>query len=77
MAKRKKSVGDQDLRSVQTTENTSTGNGDRADGDSRERIAARAYELYLQRGGGDGRAAEDWFEAEREVSRPHDQSSGK
>jgi hypothetical protein len=33
----------------------------------RDRIARRAYELYLQRGGGDGRADEDWFSAEREV----------
>jgi hypothetical protein len=64
MAKRKKSV-----------ENRSTGNGDRAETDSRERIAARAYELYLQRGGGDGRATEDWLEAEREVSRSADQLS--
>ena len=37
-------------------------------GDSRERIAARAYELYLQRGGGGGRETEDWLEAEREIA---------
>jgi hypothetical protein len=75
MAKRKKSVGDEDSRSVRGTEIRSTGNGDRADGESRERIAARAYELYLQRGGTDGRAFEDWLEAEREVSRLPDQLS--
>ncbi len=33
----------------------------------RPRIAGRAYELYEQRGRGDGRAAEDWNQAEREV----------
>jgi len=33
----------------------------------RERIAERAYELYLQRGGGDGQAEDDWFNAEREL----------
>ena len=33
----------------------------------RERIAARAYELYLQRGGEPGRAEDDWFTAEREL----------
>jgi len=31
------------------------------------RIAERAYELYEQRGRRDGRAAEDWNQAEREV----------
>jgi hypothetical protein len=34
----------------------------------RERIAARAYELYLARGGGDGQADQDWLTAERELS---------
>ena len=30
-------------------------------------IARRAYELYEQRGRQDGRAAEDWEQAEREI----------
>lgn len=30
-------------------------------------IALRAYELYLQRGGVDGHAEEDWLHAEREL----------
>ncbi|HJR59644.1 MAG TPA: DUF2934 domain-containing protein [Vicinamibacterales bacterium] len=34
----------------------------------RERIAMRAYELYLARGGAGGDAMEDWLAAEREVS---------
>jgi hypothetical protein len=45
--------------------------------DERERIAARAYELYLARGGADGQAEEDWLEAERELligSQPLDES---
>ena len=33
----------------------------------RERVAMRAYELYLARGGADGQAEEDWFNAEREL----------
>jgi Protein of unknown function (DUF2934) len=33
----------------------------------RDRIAARAYELYLARGGGDGMDMEDWLVAEREL----------
>jgi hypothetical protein len=40
---------------------TTVGNPDR------ERIAMRAYELYLARGAGDGRADEDWLMAEREL----------
>lgn len=32
----------------------------------RDRIAARAYELYLERGGSGGDATEDWLAAERE-----------
>jgi hypothetical protein len=30
-------------------------------------IATRAYELYEQRGRQDGRAAQDWGQAEREI----------
>lgn len=40
----------------------------RGSGDSQERIAARAYELYLARGGTDGQAWDDWLAAERELS---------
>jgi sigma54-dependent transcription regulator len=36
-------------------------------GDHRSRIAHRAYELYLQGGRKDGRALEDWLEAERQL----------
>ena len=34
----------------------------------RERVARRAYELYLARGGSDGRAMDDWLAAERELT---------
>ena len=34
----------------------------------RERIANRAYERYMERGGGDGQDLEDWLEAERELA---------
>jgi hypothetical protein len=34
---------------------------------SYEETARRAYELYLQRGGGHGRDHEDWYQAEREL----------
>ena len=39
-------------------------------------IAKRAYELYEQRGRQDGRAAQDWGQAEREI-RERDPSSDR
>jgi Protein of unknown function (DUF2934) len=36
-------------------------------GDPRDRIALRAYELYLARGGADGGDFDDWLAAEREL----------
>ncbi len=32
------------------------------------RVSEKAFELYLSRGGGDGRHIEDWLEAERLVA---------
>jgi len=32
-----------------------------------EQIAARAYEIFLRRGGSDGSDLEDWLQAEREL----------
>jgi hypothetical protein len=32
-----------------------------------ERIRQRAHEIYLQRGGKDGSATEDWLRAEQEI----------
>jgi len=37
-------------------------------GYDRDRVASRAYELYMARGGSDGNDMEDWLTAEREVS---------
>jgi hypothetical protein len=34
-----------------------------------DRIAVRAYEIYLSRGGSPGRELEDWLEAERQLWR--------
>ena len=33
----------------------------------RDRVASRAYELYIARGRQHGRALEDWLEAEQEL----------
>jgi hypothetical protein len=35
--------------------------------DGKPRIAARAYELYENRGRSDGHADQDWLQAEREI----------
>jgi hypothetical protein len=43
----------------------------------RERVAQRAYELYLGRGGVDGQAMEDWLSAERELTRSNESSSAE
>ncbi len=44
--------------------------GDTADyGD---RVAQRAYELYLARGGADGQDFDDWLAAERELTNGRD-----
>ncbi len=42
-----------------------------------ERIAARAYELYLARGASDGMDFDDWLTAERELSSGPSQGNEK
>ena len=37
------------------------------DAQAQDRIALRAYELYEQRGRQEGRASEDWVNAERQL----------
>ncbi|MDE1921514.1 MAG: DUF2934 domain-containing protein [Candidatus Omnitrophica bacterium] len=44
------------------TRPTASGNGD-----LQQRIAEKAYELYLKRNGGPGSAEEDWAKAEKIV----------
>ena len=34
---------------------------------TREEIELRAYEIYIERGGGHGQEMEDWVQAEREL----------
>ena len=42
------------------------------DRDYGDRVAQRAYELYLARGAGDGRDFDDWLTAERELTNGRD-----
>jgi Protein of unknown function (DUF2934) len=47
---------------------TATNQGEQGGGESRmNRIARRAHEIYEARGGGEGKALEDWLQAEREI----------
>ena len=39
-----------------------------------ERIARRAHEIYVARGGEHGKALDDWLRAEREIDAEDDQS---
>jgi len=43
----------------------------------RDRIAMRAYELYLERGGADGGDFDDWLAAERELAGRNGRSQQK
>ncbi len=40
-------------------------------GDMQARIRQRAYDLYEERGRGDGRHEEDWVLAEKQIRREH------
>ena len=44
--------------------------------DYRDRVAMRAYELYLARGGSDGGDFDDWLAAEREIGGNGHRSGG-
>lgn len=55
----------------QSTGDTTAANLDRG------RIAARAYEKYLARGGQPGRELDDWLEAERELNQGAGEGGGQ
>jgi hypothetical protein len=40
-----------------------------------QRIARRAHEIYEARGGQDGKALDDWLQAEREIDEEDDAAS--
>lgn len=68
MAKSRKRSETASTSSLDTADQGS--NGEMPSGDPRHRIATRAYELYLARGGRDGGDFDDWLNAERELSGP-------
>ena len=55
-------------RSSDTAVATPADDNGHSNGYDRNRIAMRAYELYLQRGGADGGDFDDWLAAERELA---------
>jgi hypothetical protein len=52
-----------------TSKAKSTKSASRKRTPTHEEIAIRSYELFLERGGQDGHAEEDWLRAESELSR--------
>jgi hypothetical protein len=65
MARMRKRVEDAEVSSFgapQSAGDTTVG------GPDRDRVAQRAYELYLARGGVDGQDMDDWLAAERELA---------
>ena len=42
-------------------------NGEAARQPTEDQVRARAYEIYLARGGRDGNAESDWYQAERDL----------
>jgi Protein of unknown function (DUF2934) len=43
----------------------------------REEIEARAYQIYVERGGTPGQEVEDWLQAERELLEKHGKTARK
>jgi Protein of unknown function (DUF2934) len=69
MAKSRKrsETASQGQAAVAPDEGTNGQHAPNVGGDARDRIALRAYELYLARGGADGGDFDDWLAAEREL----------
>ena len=65
MAKTRRSQDDSNSATATLSNTEQTATNQRPDP---KRVSARAYELYLARGGADGRAWDDWLAAERELS---------
>ncbi len=42
---------------------------------AKERIRGRAYEIYQERGGGDGHELDDWLQAEIQLENSHEEES--
>jgi hypothetical protein len=70
MAKPKKRQDDTLSPEHSLAGHSETGNSPNGNGNLSDRVAVRAYELYLARGGTDGQAWEDWLAAERELASP-------
>ena len=56
-----------DMNRERTEEPVDSGVATASSGPNEDDIRRRAYQRYLERGGGDGRDFDDWLEAEREL----------
>lgn len=64
-SKKKLASSEPDSRPAAQRQNGSTVQGS----STTDQIAQRAYEIYLERGGGPGLDVDDWLRAERELKR--------
>lgn len=69
MAKTRKRVEEPEVSSLGARQNAGSTTATLPD---RDRVAQRAYELYLARGGTDGLDMDDWLAAERELANGQD-----
>ena len=67
MAKTRKRIGEATSHPSLGRPDAQESLGDVASNGNADRVAARAYELYLARGGSHGNDWEDWLTAEREI----------
>ena len=56
-----------DIDRERTAEPLDSGVASTGTGPNEDEIRRRAYQRYLERGGGDGQDFDDWLEAEREL----------
>jgi hypothetical protein len=59
----------EDPRSSETSANDDSGQGNRSPNLDRDRVAQKAYDRYLSRGGAHGDDVDDWLQAEQELIR--------
>jgi hypothetical protein len=55
-------------KTVRSTSTTASQTGSTRNNPSHDEIAARAYQIYLERGGTNGNDQDDWLRAEQELT---------
>lgn len=66
-----------DVKHIVETADQNVSGQSAKDRPSHQEIELIAYEIYLQRGGGEGSSVEDWLQAERRLLEAFESDSGK